>query len=1022
MAKRSEREQRKPLQTKSQVGTSSSNSTNLFTISDSSSDLVVRRQTRSTPNTNRVDDDLVHSERLGFLVANDTGGVVSYDLGSVSETKPVRIVEDHGHTVVASDSNKSNNSQEGLFPPRLVGKNQQIAIGAKIRGTNLYDFYDLDGDPLGELQVLDSNTSRASGYFTLRGAVLDAGRWHIIKAADLPFLQFVSGLTLVEDKIVLRARDDDGFGNGDYSQPIEVSVKTVTPNRVAPVVSMADFRILSNESIQLANYISARDPDDYPLTQYRIMITGAGDLKFNGNTVAKGKWFTLGSGQLDKLEYFAPSIGAGTSSARFQIQVMDGKFWSAIDPANVSVTANRFTPTITADTISVARNDDLLAHALFSAADRDGNTYKKIAFYDTGVRNDGGYFTVNGVRQAALSWFEVDYDKLHTIKYIAPSIFDSEAYRVRVYDGRYWSDVATGRVTTINKPVIDTVDYYVANELTPVQASVLFSQADAGPNLIAYEIIDMTTNPLSGTWQYNGVDLAAGEVHRIAAANIGNLRFVGGDGNNRSVDELYVRADNGTYVGDWTRLYVNTEPWATGSLNRGGSWAPVAGTPVSLTFSFLQQVPNYYAIDADERNGFAVFNGVARDGIRRALAKWSEIAGITFTEVNDIVGGQFRFGTFAMDTDTTLAYAYLPLANPLPIAGDIWFNNASIFAGTPEHYDVDMGEGSTWFLTALHEIGHALGLSHPFMDDPLKAPPFLPAATDTRQFTVMSYSAAYNGRATNPVNPISLIVEPNTPMLYDALTMQAKYGLNATFNDTNTTYTFTNDSEFVEAIWDTAGNDTINLSNFTSQLDVNLNPGVYNSVGPLSDNLVILYGADIENLIGGKSHDRLTGNKFDNIIRGNEGGDTISGEGGDDYLDGGIGDDTYLFGTGDGHDTIVDAGGVDTVRIDLSLASIDATGFLGETNALPDYIAARVVGSQLHLSLSPKGDQAHGSIVIRDMQTASSRIEILQIYDGNRKIGRNIDLASIFVQAGDEYSRFKVSEFASDFGQIAVPV
>ncbi|MFM9860635.1 hypothetical protein RUR49_19425 [Pseudoxanthobacter sp. M-2] len=70
------------------------------------------------------------------------------------------------------------------------------------------------------------------------------------------------------------------------------------------------------------------------------------------------------------------------------------------------------------------------------------------------------------------------------------------------------------------------------------------------------------------------------------------------------------------------------------------------------------------------------------------------------------------------------------------------------------------------------------------------------------------------------------------------------------------------------------------------------------------ENLTLLGTADIDG----------TGNDLDNTITGNAGDNELTGGLGDDTLDGGLGDDTYVLSPDDDSDTIIDAGGIDTVR------------------------------------------------------------------------------------------------------------
>src|SRR5690606_18332270 len=60
-------------------------------------------------------------------------------------------------------------------------------------------------------------------------------------------------------------------------------------------------------------------------------------------------------------------------------------------------------------------------------------------------------------------------------------------------------------------------------------------------------------------------------------------------------------------------------------------------------------------------------------------------------------------------------------------------------ASASDSYSEPWREGSYNFLALLHEIGHALGLTHPFDGDDR-----LPSSVDNRLYTVMSYTEVSN--------------------------------------------------------------------------------------------------------------------------------------------------------------------------------------------------------------------------------------------------------------------------------------
>ena len=103
-----------------------------------------------------------------------------------------------------------------------------------------------------------------------------------------------------------------------------------------------------------------------------------------------------------------------------------------------------------------------------------------------------------------------------------------------------------------------------------------------------------------------------------------------------------------------------------------------------------------------------------------------------------------------------------------------------------------------------------------------------------------------------------------------------------------------NDGVVVEGNIDgRGGSDTLDLSNYTTDVYINLSTGVASNVtGGLTS---------LENVIGGSGDDTLIGSSKNNTLSGGSGADSIYGLGGNDLLIGGDGDD--LLDGGDGYDT-----------------------------------------------------------------------------------------------------------------------
>ncbi len=114
------------------------------------------------------------------------------------------------------------------------------------------------------------------------------------------------------------------------------------------------------------------------------------------------------------------------------------------------------------------------------------------------------------------------------------------------------------------------------------------------------------------------------------------------------------------------------------------------------------------------------------------------------------------------------SYAYYP--GNYASGGDVWF-------GTQYNYSLAQ-LGNYYFTTALHELGHALGLKHSQKTGGV-ANVAVPTAHDDSEYTVMSYRS-YVGASTTSGYTNEAYGYPQTYMANDILALQTMYGANYT--------------------------------------------------------------------------------------------------------------------------------------------------------------------------------------------------------------------------------------------------
>ena len=125
----------------------------------------------------------------------------------------------------------------------------------------------------------------------------------------------------------------------------------------------------------------------------------------------------------------------------------------------------------------------------------------------------------------------------------------------------------------------------------------------------------------------------------------------------------------------------------------------------NITYSFATYGASWvgYSSYSEPKVGFHPLTASQQVAVRAALALWSNVADVTFTEVKDSYSSStIRFGRSSIPSTS---WAYFPSESYA--GGDVWFGTTGSSAPN------NPLSGNYSFATFVHEIGHALGLKHP---------------------------------------------------------------------------------------------------------------------------------------------------------------------------------------------------------------------------------------------------------------------------------------------------------------------
>ncbi|RKR03730.1 cadherin domain-containing protein [Maricaulis maris] len=753
--------------------------------------------------------------------------------------------------------------------------------------------------------------------------------------------------------------DDDGdnvyditvtASDGLLSDTESVAISVTNENDVAPVITSAASASTAENNSGTVYTATATDAEGDTIS-YTITGTDAALFQINASTGAVSF--------LTPPDFESPADNGGDNVYDFTVVASDG---TLTDTQAVSIT--------------VTDVDEANAPVFSSAASQSVSENQTSAYVATATdpQGDTVSYSISGTDSAL---FSIDAATGEVTFNAAP---DAEAPGDANADGNYeFTVTASDGSASNNLSVTVTVDNIDDAAEIPDNDSTEISMVSGGSYVGNLET--------AGDEDWIRVELVAGQRYEFNLTGTGaeevedpliRLFDASGDliaenddislGSIRDSRLAFTAETSGTY-------YIEVDSWDGGSTDeRTGEYTFEFHHVDPLSAWNYQEIGDYLnangfgGLQWDRSTGDTItvnITALTTDGqtlARAALQLWSDITGITFSEV--ATGGEITF-----DDDEEGAFA-----GPDTTSGG-FITSASVNVGTGwlSTYGTNLDGYS--FQTYIHEIGHALGLGHggPYDGSADYAVDAI-YLNDSWQASIMSYFSQNENTYVDA--SFGYVIGPQVA---DIIAVHDMYGASTTTRSGDTVYgynstagntifdatAFTNPVSFT--IFDAGGTDTLDYSGSGADQILDLREQAYSSVQGRTGNVGIAKDTVIENAIGGSGDDILVGNDADNTLTGNGGADTFYASGGTDVFDGGSGNDTVIFSgasseyslstNGSGNTVVTDnrAGSPDGIVELISVETITYDGATGHPEYFGDPENAGQEGLDLDkpLELSP---------------------------------------------------------------------
>lgn len=404
---------------------------------------------------------------------------------------------------------------------------------------------------------------------------------------------------------------------------------------------------------------------------------------------------------------------------------------------------------------------------------------------------------------------------------------------------------------------------------------------------------------------------------------------------------------------------------------------------IEYTFPDVQPEYNHFNI-----NGWQPATDHMKVAAREIFSKLNLILDVSFTEgAEPFATNVIAIGRSTQSTSSGISYLpnfYYKIGMDIFIADG--YAKPRFVNELLTNYDYEV---------LVHELGHALGLKHPF------------EAYGTNTVVLSSYEDNTSNTAMSYKEDFTTFDATFRPLDWMALTKF--YGVKDSYNAGDDNYSFSSSGGVF--IVDGAGIDKISAKNTVLDVIIDLRPGAHSSLGNKSqyisdaNQLTISYDSDIEIVETGSGNDTIIATHVDNVISTGAGSDIIfAGEGADTINSGGGTDQIDLSELVQATDTVIFES-ANSVEIGVDTIYGFAQGILGDILDVSAILSSTgTLFPSVALGSAPNANISYGvlRLIGSDLKNAPNLLEAFQKGGGADSLSISSGASSIIISAASQ--------------------